>query len=85
MGPCWQNCSSTAASSGSSLGECTDTVCFPKAQEADREAIKAAGIGYAKAQLPMLMRAVYGNAKPRCGVGRCGCCCCVLASPRVWP
>jgi len=68
MAPCWQNCSSFAASSGLPLQDCTDAACFPKAQEADREAIKAAGVGYARAQLPMLMRAVYGNAKPRCDI-----------------
>lgn len=42
-----------------------DSTCFPKAQAADREAVAAAGISYRFAQLPLLMKAVYGSRPPR--------------------
>jgi len=47
------------------MRECMDSRCFPVASQADREAVAASGIGYRHAQLPLLMKAVYGSRQPR--------------------
>eukprot|EP00191_Tetraselmis_sp_GSL018_P003786 CAMPEP_0177598730 /NCGR_PEP_ID=MMETSP0419_2-20121207/12543_1 /TAXON_ID=582737 /ORGANISM="Tetraselmis sp., Strain GSL018" /LENGTH=412 /DNA_ID=CAMNT_0019091271 /DNA_START=204 /DNA_END=1442 /DNA_ORIENTATION=+ len=62
MAPCWEAC---AKGPRASLTRCVDSSCFPAAMRADEEAAAAANVSHRFAQLPLLMRAVYGARPPR--------------------
>lgn len=62
---CWRECDREFTSVGPSYEACMDTKCLPAGREADQMAAVNATVPYSDLQLPMLMRALYGDRQPK--------------------